>query len=198
MEADLASIAAAVRAVLARNDADAPFHTSVEAPASAEPPLFLKFPSLFRFVAGPGQDNALDTQLCGDGLIVRGMHAAVAAGLPRRMMSVCGSKMLTSFSAAGTDSSSCRTVTRAVCTSRLSTCPLCNTAVVFDATAGDMQLDFGTTGRLRFSNFLMYHRQTESWWQQAWNRMWQRFVRTCRRTSRSLSTRARGLRMGSR
>lgn len=46
-------------------------------------------------------------------------------------------------------------------------CPLCNTAIVFDATVGDMQLDFGTTGRLRFSNLLMYDRQTESWWQQA-------------------------------
>ena len=28
-------------------------------------------------------------------------------------------------------------------------------------------MDFGTTGRLRFSNLLMYDRQTESWWQQA-------------------------------
>ncbi len=28
-------------------------------------------------------------------------------------------------------------------------------------------LDFGTTGRLRFSNLLMYDRPTESWWQQA-------------------------------
>jgi hypothetical protein len=46
-------------------------------------------------------------------------------------------------------------------------CPLCNTAIVFDATLNDMQLDFGTTGRLRFSNLLMYDRQTESWWQQA-------------------------------
>jgi hypothetical protein len=28
-------------------------------------------------------------------------------------------------------------------------------------------LDFGTTGRLRFSNLIMYDRQTETWWQQA-------------------------------
>lgn len=28
-------------------------------------------------------------------------------------------------------------------------------------------LDFGTTGRLRYSNLIMYDRQTESWWQQA-------------------------------
>ncbi len=46
-------------------------------------------------------------------------------------------------------------------------CPLCNTAIVFDAAVDGMKLDFGTTGRLRFSNLLMYDRQTESWWQQA-------------------------------
>ncbi|GIK57421.1 MAG: hypothetical protein BroJett015_30840 [Chloroflexota bacterium] len=46
-------------------------------------------------------------------------------------------------------------------------CPLCNTAIVFDATVNGQALDFGTTGRLRFSNLLMYDRQTESWWQQA-------------------------------
>jgi hypothetical protein len=46
-------------------------------------------------------------------------------------------------------------------------CPLCNTAIVFDATVDGRALDFGTTGRLRFSNLLMYDRQTESWWQQA-------------------------------
>jgi hypothetical protein len=28
-------------------------------------------------------------------------------------------------------------------------------------------LDFGTTGRLRFSNLIMWDRQTETWWQQA-------------------------------
>ena len=46
-------------------------------------------------------------------------------------------------------------------------CPLCNTAIVFDATVDGTALDFGTTGRLRFSNLLMYDRQSESWWQQA-------------------------------
>ena len=46
-------------------------------------------------------------------------------------------------------------------------CPLCNTALVFDATRPDGQvLDFGTTGNLRFSDLVMYDRQTESWWQQ--------------------------------
>jgi len=27
-------------------------------------------------------------------------------------------------------------------------------------------LDFGTSGNLRFSNLIMYDRQTESWWQE--------------------------------
>jgi len=46
-------------------------------------------------------------------------------------------------------------------------CPLCNTAIVFERTFDNMILDFGTTGRLRFSNLIMYDRQTETWWQQA-------------------------------
>jgi len=46
-------------------------------------------------------------------------------------------------------------------------CPLCNTAIAFERTVNGRVLDFGTTGRLRFSNLLMYDRQTESWWQQA-------------------------------
>lgn len=46
-------------------------------------------------------------------------------------------------------------------------CPLCNTAIVFDRRVGGRVLDFGTTGRLRYSNLIMYDRQTESWWQQA-------------------------------
>jgi hypothetical protein len=45
-------------------------------------------------------------------------------------------------------------------------CPLCNTAIVFDRRLGDKVLDFGTTGNLRFSDLVMYDRQTESWWQQ--------------------------------
>ena len=45
-------------------------------------------------------------------------------------------------------------------------CPLCNSAVVFDRRLGDRVLDFGTTGNLRFSDLVMYDRQTESWWQQ--------------------------------
>jgi hypothetical protein len=45
-------------------------------------------------------------------------------------------------------------------------CPLCNTAIVFDRRLGDEVLDFGTTGNLRFSDLVMYDRQTESWWQQ--------------------------------
>ena len=45
-------------------------------------------------------------------------------------------------------------------------CPLCNASIVFDRTfAGDV-LDFGTTGKLRNSDLIMYDRQTETWWQQ--------------------------------
>ena len=46
-------------------------------------------------------------------------------------------------------------------------CPLCNTAIAFDRNFDGQVLDFGTTGRLRFSNLIMYDRQTETWWQQA-------------------------------
>lgn len=49
----------------------------------------------------------------------------------------------------------------------VSFCPLCNTAIVFERTVDGQVLDFGTTGRLRFSNLIMYDRQTETWWQQA-------------------------------
>jgi hypothetical protein len=45
-------------------------------------------------------------------------------------------------------------------------CPLCNTAIVFDRRVGGRTLSFGTTGNLRFSDLVMYDRQTESWWQQ--------------------------------
>ena len=46
-------------------------------------------------------------------------------------------------------------------------CPLCNTAIAFERTLNGKTLDFGTTGRLRYSNLIMYDRQTETWWQQA-------------------------------
>lgn len=47
-------------------------------------------------------------------------------------------------------------------------CPLCNAAIVFDRhnPAGDGVLSFGTTGKLRHSDLVMYDRQTQSWWQQ--------------------------------
>ncbi|MFT6556578.1 DUF3179 domain-containing protein [Sneathiella sp.] len=50
-------------------------------------------------------------------------------------------------------------------------CPLCNTSIVFDRRIthpekGPLVLDFGTTGKLRNSDLVMYDRQTESWWQQ--------------------------------
>lgn len=46
-------------------------------------------------------------------------------------------------------------------------CPLCNTALAFDRRFDGQVLDFGTTGRLRYSDLVMYDRQTETWWQQA-------------------------------
>ena len=46
-------------------------------------------------------------------------------------------------------------------------CPLCNTAIAFERTVNGQVLDFGTTGRLRYSNLIMYDRLTETWWQQA-------------------------------
>ncbi len=46
-------------------------------------------------------------------------------------------------------------------------CPLCNTAIAYESTRDGRELTFGTTGRLRFSNLIMYDRPTESWWQQA-------------------------------
>ncbi|MGH7573532.1 MAG: DUF3179 domain-containing protein, partial [Longimicrobiales bacterium] len=46
-------------------------------------------------------------------------------------------------------------------------CPLCNTAIAFDRRFDGGVLDFGTTGKLRHSDLVMYDRQTESWWQQA-------------------------------
>ena len=45
-------------------------------------------------------------------------------------------------------------------------CPLCNSGLAFYREHRGKLLDFGTTGRLRLSNLLMYDRQTESWWQQ--------------------------------
>lgn len=45
-------------------------------------------------------------------------------------------------------------------------CPLCNSALVFDREAGGRLLDFGTTGKLRKSDLVMWDRQTQSWWQQ--------------------------------
>lgn len=46
-------------------------------------------------------------------------------------------------------------------------CPLCNTGIAFSRVFDGRVLDFGTTGRLRYSNLVMYDRQTETWWQQA-------------------------------
>ena len=46
-------------------------------------------------------------------------------------------------------------------------CPLCNSALAFSGNVGEQTLIFGVSGRLRFSNMIMYDDKTESWWQQA-------------------------------
>ncbi|WP_417434016.1 DUF3179 domain-containing protein [Hoeflea sp.] len=45
-------------------------------------------------------------------------------------------------------------------------CPLCNAAIVFERTIDGEVTSFGTTGKLRNSDLVMYDRATESWWQQ--------------------------------
>ena len=45
-------------------------------------------------------------------------------------------------------------------------CPLCNSAIVFDRRLDGVVYDFGTSGKLRNSDLVMWDRQTESWWQQ--------------------------------
>lgn len=45
-------------------------------------------------------------------------------------------------------------------------CPLCNASIVFDRKFKGKILDFGTSGRLRNSDLVMYDRQTETFWQQ--------------------------------
>ncbi|PKP98726.1 MAG: hypothetical protein CVT74_10105 [Alphaproteobacteria bacterium HGW-Alphaproteobacteria-13] len=45
-------------------------------------------------------------------------------------------------------------------------CPLCNTSMVFDRRVDGTVLSFGTSGRLRNSDLVMYDHQTESLWQQ--------------------------------
>lgn len=45
-------------------------------------------------------------------------------------------------------------------------CPLCNSGVVVERVVGGVVTTFGTTGKLRLSDLVMYDRATESWWQQ--------------------------------
>lgn len=46
-------------------------------------------------------------------------------------------------------------------------CPLCNSAMVFDARVDGVAHSFGVSGKLRHSDMIMYDRETQSWWQQA-------------------------------
>jgi uncharacterized protein DUF3179 len=45
-------------------------------------------------------------------------------------------------------------------------CPLCNSAIVFTRTVDGEVTTFGTTGKLHYSDLVMYDSTTESWWQQ--------------------------------
>jgi len=45
-------------------------------------------------------------------------------------------------------------------------CPLCNSGIVFDRRVDGKVTSFGTTGKLRHSDLVMYDRATQSWWQQ--------------------------------
>ncbi len=45
-------------------------------------------------------------------------------------------------------------------------CPLCDAAIVFARTVDGKVLRFGTTGKLRKSDLVMWDDATESWWQQ--------------------------------
>jgi hypothetical protein len=45
-------------------------------------------------------------------------------------------------------------------------CPLCNSSIVFERTLDGVVHDFGTSGKLRRSDLVMWDRQTETWWQQ--------------------------------
>lgn len=46
-------------------------------------------------------------------------------------------------------------------------CPLCNSGITFDRRVEGQVLSFGVSGKLRYSDMVMYDRETESWWQQA-------------------------------
>jgi hypothetical protein len=45
-------------------------------------------------------------------------------------------------------------------------CPLCNSGLIFDRRLNGQVLEFGVSGMLRYSDMVMFDRQTESWWQQ--------------------------------
>lgn len=46
-------------------------------------------------------------------------------------------------------------------------CPLCNSGITFDRRVDGKVLSFGVSGKLRYSDMVMYDRETQSWWQQA-------------------------------
>ncbi len=45
-------------------------------------------------------------------------------------------------------------------------CPMCNSAIVYSRTVENRVLNFGVSGKVRHSGFIMWDKETESWWQQ--------------------------------
>lgn len=45
-------------------------------------------------------------------------------------------------------------------------CPLCNSSIVFERVVDGKAVTFGTTGKLKDSNLIMYDRGGDNWWQQ--------------------------------
>ena len=45
-------------------------------------------------------------------------------------------------------------------------CPLCNSSIVFERVFDGKTVTFGTTGKLKDSNLIMYDRGGDNWWQQ--------------------------------
>jgi hypothetical protein len=45
-------------------------------------------------------------------------------------------------------------------------CPMCNSAIVYIRQVENRVLNFGVSGKVRHSGFIMWDKETESWWQQ--------------------------------
>jgi hypothetical protein len=76
-------VSASAKAVLALDDADPTFDTSMEASASPEPALTFVLTAGFRLTPRLGQDDSFDAQLGGKGFIISRVNTTVGARLPR-------------------------------------------------------------------------------------------------------------------